>query len=1080
MIVLFGYGNLSARDVKIEFTHFTSEDGLSLNSVTQILQDRTGFLWFGTYNGLNRYDGYDYKIFLPDPKNPNSISNHSISALCEDKEGYIWVGTLDGLNRYDWKTEEFRIYRNDPNDLRSISSSGVYSVYEDRDGNIWIGTVNGLNKYNRDKDNFTIIKKVTDQINSDFLNSVITIEEDHNGILWLGTWNGLTCMEKNGNIVGQFFNEPYDSKTFDYREISVIYEDKENDVWVGTNGKGLRKYDRKTGQFMEYKSIAENPATISNDYITTIYQDKSGILWIGTKKGFNKYEPDSDSFTRIIYEPLKPLSIINDGILSIYEDNTGFIWVGTSGGVSRFYQSGNKFRYIYEDKKNPNSLASNNIYSIFVDSDDNIWAATFNGFDEIKPDGRIIHHKNNPANPNSLRNNYTISAYRDKQGYVWIGTHSHGLNRYNPATGEYKLYNFVLNDSECISNNGILSACEDNEGNLWFGTWWGLNKFDSKTNKFTWYHSEEGNPNTIRNNLIWDVIKDSEGMIWIGTDGGGASRIDPKTNLITNFISDSSENLASLKGPRVFDIYETSDGILWFGTTDGLSFYDRVTGRTATYTVDDGLPGIIAASLIEDNNGFLWVGTDKGLCKFDKRTNSFTNFSKRQGLTELEFTNNVSGKLKNGTLYFGVKNGIMYFHPDSVKEEIYNAPIIFTDLKIYNQSVPISQDGFLHKSITGSNSINIPGGISVITIEFALLNYSDVQRNRFKYKLEGFDKEWNDIGSRNSATYTNLPPGKYTFIVKASDNNTKRSEKTASLQIRIIPEYYQTWWFKSGIGLAILFITMVTIQLRTQRVHRRNKVLENRVNERTKDLDKTINELSLEIVERKKAEEKVQASLKEKEVLLSEKEGFLNEKEILLKEIHHRVKNNLQVISSLLYLNSRKIKDKEALNMFQDSQNRIKSIALVHERLYQSKDLAKIDFNEYVNKLVIDLFRSYAVDSSVIKIEININDVSVNIDKAVPCGLIINELISNSIKYAFPEYEANNKQGLIKVQFNRITSNKLLLEVSDNGIGIKERLDDREEPSLGLKLVESLVYQLDGKLEMDSEFGTRFKIKFKI
>ncbi len=309
-------------------------------------------------------------------------------------------------------------------------------------------------------------------------------------------------------------------------------------------------------------------------------------------------------------------------------------------------------------------------------------------------------------------------------------------------------------------------------------------------------------------------------------------------------------------------------------------------------------------------------------------------------------------------------------------------------------------------------------------------------------------------------------PGEYNFRVKAFNNGGVRNEQEASLRIIIVPTFYQTIWFKLILGLTTLILIVLVFKIRTSTINNQNKILEKRVIEHTKDLDKTISELSLENLERKKAEEKVQTSLKEKEVLL--------------KEIHHRVKNNLQVISSLLYLNSKKIKDKEALEMFKDSQNRVKSIALVHERLYQSKDLGKIDFKDYVQKLTKDLLRSYAVNQSVVQLELNINGVFINIDTAVPCGLIINELISNSLKYAFPNYEAENKTGIIRIDFTRLNENELSLVVSDDGIGIPENINEKKNNSLGLQLVETLVAQMEGILEIDGSSGTTFKIKFAV
>ncbi len=1073
--------DLNAQEDNLQFSHLTTEEGLSYNSVTQIIQDSQGFLWISTFNGLNRYDGYSFKVFMPEASDPKSISSQSAGVILEDKKGFIWVGTTDGLNRYDRKTEQFLRYKNNPQDPHSLSNNLIYSIFEDKSGTIWVGTLNGLNKYNREKDNFTVIKKVNERLNPDSLNSVVSIEEDYRGNLWLGTWNGLTCIQKDGDIVKTYFSQPANAETFEYRKISIIFRDNQGNLWIGINGKGVSKLNPKTGLFTDYFTSPDNPNTISNGFVTSIFQDKTDKLWIGTRNGLNLFNPKTNKFTQIYNDPQKSSSIISNQISSIIEDRSGLIWIGTQAGISKFFQPNNTFYYYQENKNLPSkSLTSSSVITAFVDKKDNIWVGSLGGLDKIVSSSDnargVIHFRHDPGNKNSLSDNFLRSVVVDHNGIVWIGTNNEGLNSYDPITGKFKLYRYDINDTTSISNNGIISICEDCSGTLWFGTWWGLNRFNRKNEKFTRYLPDPLNSNGLRNNVVWDIFSDSKGMLWLGTDGGGVSELNPKTNKFTNFSSDSI-NKKYVSNNRVFSIFETRDSIMWFGTIDGLNSYNRETGKTTVYMKKDGLPDNLINGIQEDDKGYLWVATGKGLSKFDRRTKKFINYNKRNGIENLEFIQNIAVKSGDGKLYFG-SNGLMYFNPDSIKDEYLDAPVVFTDLKIFNKPVPISSNGILKESITGVKTIYIPQGNDVISIDFALFDFGDVKRNTFRYKLDGFDIDWNDIGTRNSATYTNLLPGKYLFHVRASNNNGVKNEKEASIQIIIIPAFYQTIWFRLVISMVLLSGTVLVVHGRTKKIKKRNILLEQMVSERTKDLDKTIGELNQEITERKKAEEKVKASLHEKEVLLSEKETLLGEKEILLKEIHHRVKNNLQIISSLLYLNSKKIKDKDALDMFTDSRNRVKSIALVHERLYRSKDLGKIDFKEYVQHLTKDLFRSYAVDASAIELDININDIFINIDFAVPCGLIINELISNSLKYAFKDNEAENKKGIIKIDFNKNGSCKLVLIVSDNGIGIPDNLDEKKKNSLGLQLVEALVNQLEGTLNIESNSGTSFKITF--
>ena len=1054
----------------IQFSHLTAEDGLSISSVTQILQDTKGFLWFGTYNGLNRYDGYKFKIFLPEPSNPNSISNHFIGSLCEDNKGYVWVATLDGLNRYNPQTEEFRVYKNIPNDPASLSNNNIIYIFKDSEGTIWAGTPNGLNKYNADKDNFTVFFKVNNELNKDNLNSVTCIEEDYMGNLWLGTWNGLTCMKKDGTIIKQYYADSRDSKNFDYRKISYLFEDNSKNLWIALNGKGLDKYGPGTGKFKHYASIQSDNTTLSNNYVSVIYQDKSNNIWIGTKDGLNKYNSQKDNFERIIHNPEKATSIIANEILSIKEDNIGMVWVGTSAGLSRFHQPVNKFSFFRKDDINPlQSLTSNRLNSTYINKKNKMWVGTFEGLDKIDiATGKVVHYKHLTGNANSISDNYVMSVLEDRNGIVWIGTHHSGLNRFDPATGKFKNFKYTFDDSASITNDGVISLCEDHNGTLWAGTWWGLNRYDKKTETFFTYHADPADPHKLSQDLIWTICEDSKGMIWIGTDGGGANMLDPQTGTFTVFSKDTS-NSNYISANRVFSLFETQDGIIWLGTSDGLNSYNRETRKTTVYNTKSGLLGNMINGIQEDDNGNLWISTENGLSRFDRKNKTFTNYTKRSGLTDLEFYRNVSAKSGDGTLYFGCRSGLMYFNPKDIKEENLITPVVFTDIKIFNQSVPISINGssFLTKSITEAKDISIPHYNSVITLEFALMDYFNVRRNQFSYKLVGFDQDWNDVGTRNSATYTNLPPGEYTFNVKGFNSDGVKNPKEASLRIIIVPAYYQTWWFKISFGAGILLIAFFIIQGRLHKIKNQNKLLEQRVAERTRDLDKSILELSQEVVERKKAEEKVQASL--------------NEKELLLKETHHRVKNNLHVISSILFLQSRAVKDKEILTLFEETQNRIRSMALIHEKLYQSKDASQVNLKEYIVGLVKHLSNSFQNEEQKIKTDVHIEDVKLDMDTAISCGLIVNELLTNSHKYAFPKEKLNpniKNELLIDVKIEKDEKNKFVFTVTDNGIGLPENFNPNETDSLGLKLVNSIVAQLNGSIEISGKNGTEVKIIF--
>ncbi len=1052
----------------LEFTHLTAQDGLSMNRVTKILQDKRDFIWIGTINGLNLFDGYSFKLFMPDPSDSNSISTYAITDICEDKEGNIWIATPKGLNKYDWTTGKFSRYKHIPDDSSSLSNNVVLAVFVDDDDNLWVGTGDGLNLYNRNKNNFKVIKKVTELTNINSSQSVSAIGQDKDGNLWLGTWNGISVMNKNEKILNQYFSQPANTKHFNYRAISVIYKDRSGNMWIGTNGEGLKKFNVKSGKFSSYLSRSQNRSNLSSNYITSIYQDNLNNVWIGTLNGLEKYNQKKDNFARYVNNPRVSSSLLSNQVLSITQDKSGMVWIGTADGISRFYQTANKFHYYLHDPDHPeNSITSNDVISVFIDKNNNVWAGSLNGLSEIVNQGKkIIHFKNIPGNPNSLSSNFVRTVLVDHEGKVWIGTNLNGLNEYNPETGKFKLYLNDIYDTSSISNNGITSICETRNGTLWFGTWWGLNKYDRKTGLFQRYFFKAGNPNGLQSNKILNIMEDSKGLIWVGTDGGGVSGINPNTNKFINFSSDST-NKYHISSNQVFMVFESKDGMIWFGTVHGLNRYNRKTGEIEIYSSADGLTGNLIDAIQEDNNGCLWIGTDKGLSKFDVKSNKIVNYTKRNGLKKLEFVQNVATKDKYGNLYFGA-DGILYFNPDSIEDDSLTSPVVFTGLKIYDKSVPISADGILKKSISDMKSISIPPGNDMITLEYSLLDYYDTKRNTFRYKLDGFDKTWNNVGSRNSAIYTNLPPGQYTFYVKATNNNGIGNEQEAKLRIIIVPTFFQTVWFKISLVILILLILSLVYEIRIRSIKKYNNTLERKVDERTKDLDRTIRELNLEIATKDKFFSIIAHDLRSPFIALL---GFSN---YLFDELDSLAKEEIKTISENI-VKSAKLTFGLLENLLQWA--RIKTGRTIFEP-------EVVNLNKIVTD-ILSLFKSNA-DNKDIQLEI---DVAKNISLFADVNMvqtILRNFISNSIKFT-------NNKGNIKITAIE-ESEYVKVSVIDNGVGIGGdkinklfQIDqnvssvgtNKEEGSgLGLILCKEFIELNHGRIFVKSELGKGTEFSF--
>lgn len=1056
---------ITAQSDEIKFTHITAEDGLSLNSVTKILQDKHGFIWLGTNHGLNRFDGHDFKVFLPEQDNPNSITSHSIWSLYEDSKGYIWIGTNDGLNRYDWKTEKFYKYKNKQNDTNSLSGNIIYSIYEDQKGTIWIGTQNGLNKYNREKDNFTVNKKVSDEFNQDSFNAVTAINCDKEGNMWLGTWKGLTCFQNDGKIKYLRLPEIKKQRTSYFNEIWSIVPDNLNNLWIGTSSRGLFRYNCKTGKFINYYNKPGEIFSITGNVVKALYLDKYNNLWIGTQNGLNKFDLNQNVITKYFNDPDKSTSISNNDILSIYEDRTSNIWVGSFGGVSRFNNSISQFKYFQRKKGDINSLSSNDINSIFIDGNDEVWVGTTDGLNKLRLGSDfVVKYLNNNKNSNSLNDNYIRAVLRDHNGLVWIGTSIGGLNCFDSAANKFTAYKHDERDTGTISNNGVVSLLEDRNGNIWVGTWWGANRFDRSTGKFARFNE------VFMNKTIWTIYEDSKGILWFGTDGSGVYMYNPESNSFTNYLYDSL-NTSIISGSRISTICESRDGILWFGTMGGLKSYNRIKGKFITYNKENGLPSVLINGIIEDDSGNLWISTDKGISKFDRKRGIFINFSKRSGLKNLEFAPRAFGKTSNGTLIFGSRGGIVYFHPDSIKHEHISAPVVFTDLKINNQTVPVNSESILKESLLNAKSIVIPPGNDVITLDFAMLDYFDPKHNTFCYMLKGFESKWNNIGNRNSVTYINLPPGEYDFLLRAFSENGSKNNNELSLKIIIVPVFYQTWWFKILLGVIVSLIVVLFYQLRTRTIIKRNKQLENKVNERTKDLDKTINELSLEISTKDKFFSIIAHDLR------SPFTGLLGLSKYLVNELDNLTKDELKMISENIA--------KSAENTFELLENLLNWARIKTGRINYEPEVINLKnvFNE--------LSELYGENAAYKDITL---DVKVCDDMKIVADLnmiksVLRNLISNSIKFT-------RRGGKINISVRKEDA-FITISVADSGVGIHpdkiNRLfqvgenvstngtENEKGSGLGLILCKEFIELNGGKILVKSKLGegTEFSLLLK-
>jgi two-component sensor histidine kinase/ligand-binding sensor domain-containing protein len=1095
-LLIFATLNLSASLFavahNIKFENVSIEQGLSQSTVNCILQDSRGFIWLGTEDGLNKYDGYGFIIYKSDPLDSNSLSDSYVLAVFEDKSGVLWVGThTGGLNKFDREKEKFTQYKNDPSNPDSLSSNFVNAIYEDTNGVLWIGTYGGgLCRFDRDKERIRSYRYDPSDPNSLSSSSVNTIYEDRSGVLWIGTTDGLNKLIPGAEEGSSPTFLHYKLDTDDFKELSnnirSIYEDHAGVLWIGTDY-GLYRLipdtkGRSSQSFIHYRNNPVNPRSLSNNNIRSILEDRTRVLWIGTYGGgINRFDREKEQFEHLVNEPGNPSSLSNNFVNTIYEDRTGILWIGTfGGGIDRFDRDKEKFMHYRSEPNNPNSLNNDTVFSIYEERAGILWIGTYGGgltrFDREK--GIFKHYIHDSHDPNSISNNNVRCIHKDRSGMLWVGTYD-GLNRFDREKEKFIHYKHDPGKPNSLSNNYIRTIFEDRSGILWIGTIeGGLNKLVSGAGEgsrpaFIRYAHDPNDPDSLSNNRVYTVYEDRSDRLWIGT-AGGLNRLVPGTEegaspvfVRYRHIPDKPD---SLSNDRVFSIYEDRTGAFWVGTYGGgLNKFVPGTEEGASpvfihYKEKDGLPNDVIYAILEDNKGNLWLSTNKGLSKFNPQTETFRNYDVNDGLQSNEFNSGAYYRSQSGEMFFGGINGFNAFYPDSIRDNPYIPPVVITNFQVFNKSVPIDieTDGpsILEKSITETEAIELSYKDRVFSFEFAALHYASPDKNEYAYMMEGFDRDWNYVGNRHFATYTNLSPGDYVFKVKGSNNDGVWNEEGTVLKIKVTPPFWDTWWFITLSVLVGLTLVYELHRYRTRLLHHRAKNLEKKVKERTSDLTLINERLKKEITERKEAEERIKASLKEKEVMLQ--------------EIHHRVKNNLQVISSLLKLQSRYIKDEKILEIFKESQTRIRSMALIHNKLYQSKDMARIDFADYIHSLSTDLFRSYRVSSSLIRMKINTEDVFLDINSAIPCGLIISELISNALKHAFP----NGRKGELTIDFSQEKDKKFKLVVADNGVGFPEDLDFRNTESLGMRLICILTEQLQGTVELDKKNGTKFEIKF--
>ncbi|MEJ8843940.1 two-component regulator propeller domain-containing protein [Lacibacter sp. H375] len=776
------------------FNHVTLEHGLSSNSVLSITQDHKGFLWFGTRMGVNRYDGTRFKHYLHNDKDSNTLNNNNVLSLFCDSRNTIWAGTSSGLNRYNETKDYF--------ERIPLTTGTLYIsyIYEDRKGTIWIGSSDGLYALvNGQPDKRKIFR--AGNVNSIAGNNVRTLFEDHNGHLWVGSNNGLTRMvpQANGYRFENFTHDPANPRSLSARNVTAIAEDAKQQLWIGTLNNGINLFDAAANSFTRFGKTGNSTSGLINNNIRIITTTRNGMLWVGTQEGLSIIDPVTKNIHSYQNDPGNKKSLSQNSIHSLYEDANGSVWIGTYfGGANSTYPYSTKFS-VLQNNASRTSLGNNVVSSIVEDGQHNLWMGTEGGGLNYynRSTGLFTVYKNDINDAASLGSNLVKIVLVDKEQNIWCGTHGGGLNVLDRRQNKFKRYMYKENDAATLHSE-IISLVEDDNERLWVGSNSGLHLFSKKGIELTplSFSTINGFVNGITARTFYN---DAQGAVWIG----GAPGL-----YVVN-----GNNMKELNDDLYINtITQDKKGNIWAALSyGGIAMYNSSNGQFVRYTEKDGLPNTNVISLLEDDNGFFWLSTDNGLIKYDPVLKTAQTYTVSDGLAGNEFNYNSYLRDSRGEFFFGGYHGITSFFPGNIETNSYVAPVVFTGLRLFNNNVEINgEDGLLDRNINQMKRIVFTHKQNVFTIEFALLNFIKSNKNQYAYKLEGFDKNWNKVTTA-SATYTNLPSGTYTFVVKAANNDGVWSQP-ASIELKILPPFWLTWWAYCIYILAFAAILFLVIR----------------------------------------------------------------------------------------------------------------------------------------------------------------------------------------------------------------------------------------------------------------------------
>jgi len=1102
--------SLKAQPESLRFDRLAKPDGLIGSRVTSIAQDTVGFMWFGTTEALNRYDGYSFKAYTHSSLDASSLSDNRVSSLILDRSGTLWVGTSRGLNRYVPTSGTFdRFYPG--SDTTSLPENEILVLYESPVGEFWVGTAGGLFRFDREANTFEAYLHDPDDVNSLGDGWVQTIYEDRSGTLWIGTGDGfrvgtpgrggLHRLERKSGVFKHYMYRPGDASSLISNDVHAVVEDRRGELWVGTAGNGLHRYNPVADAFVRIPYLVDGKRSIlwsaeltyAGTGVTHVFEDGKDNLWItsyGT--GLHRWDRDTQISASYRYNPVDKASISDDDVLSIYEDRTGVLWIGTGGGINKIDQFAKRFRQFRHQPGNANSLSYSHVWSVWEDHTGALWAGTTaGGLNRIdRTTGKVTYFRHRRGDPSSLAHDNVNFLYEDRSGVLWVGTYGGGLDRFDRATETFTHFPHIPQNPLSLSDSVVTAIAQDQEGMIWVGTAGGLNRIDPVTNRIKRFLPDPADPSSLPVADINVLFVDQEGGLWICAE-----------NTISRFNPEDASFSGVAVNSGCTSMIEDQGGSLWYGR-NGLVKLDKASGITTTYSVKDGLSSNAVMGILEDARGYLWLSTaDAGLSRFDPKTGVFRNYGLDDGLDDLRFSWDAFNKGSDGELFFGGPAGVTAFFPEGIVDNPYPPAMVITGLFVKGQRLHqpgIGDAGFDLRS--DAEPLKWPYSQNVVAIEYAGLHYSQPERNQYTVMLEGRDREWRDVGNLRRAEYSSLPPGTYTFRAKAASSDGVSSEPI-SLRFTILPPWWRTPFAFTGYGLLLVASILVLERMQRHRLLRQER---DRAMAREIERAREIEEINSRLLEHERRLEERNEQLETQKDQLEKQARQLIEldqaKSRLFANISHEFRTPLTLILGPVEkaLRGAGGSTREALTTtFGRIQNQ--AYSLLH-LVDQMLDLARIENGK------MELYAEQQDLASCLKDLIHAftpmaerEQVSLYFHCDVPSWplvfdrdkveKIVGNLLSNAIKFT----EAGGKVG-VSLKPVAGDAKSIAILIRDTGIGILEkdldRLFDRFEQlqrpahrqyrgaGLGLALAKELVEVHQGTISVESEvgFGSTFTV----